>query len=76
MLASSIAAHEESTRALADALELDAMLRRSWEAGETSLTELLVVRAEVQSAVRAHLDRSRDVGIARVALEAALGTTR
>lgn len=67
------AALEESARSVAAADELDAMIEASWRAGESSLTELLVVRAEVQSARRAHLDRLRDAGLARVALQAALG---
>jgi cobalt-zinc-cadmium efflux system outer membrane protein len=71
-----VAALAESARAVDEAVELDAMLRRSWEAGETSLTELLIVGGEVAAALRAHLDRTRAAAHARVVLEAAVGGAR
>ena len=67
------AALRESERALTDVAELDAMARRSFEAGETSLSELLIIRAELLAAARAHTVRERDAAAARVALATALG---
>ncbi len=75
-LVSSQAALEESRRALADAQALDAMIQRSFQAGEIGLGELLLIRGELAVAARNHVVRERDAAAARLALEAALGGSR
>ena len=69
-----VAAAEELEREVLPRLdENEALSRRSYEAGQLSLPELLIIRRETLDTRRVHQDRLLDAVLAGVELEAAAG---
>jgi len=72
-----VAAAEELEREVLPRLdENEALSRRSYEAGQLGLPELLIIRRETLDTRRAHQDRLLDAALAGVELEAAAGVLR
>jgi cobalt-zinc-cadmium efflux system outer membrane protein len=67
------AAQEIEASALPLLDENEALARRSYEAGEMGLAELLIVRRETLDTRREYLDRLRDAAVARIDALAAAG---
>jgi cobalt-zinc-cadmium efflux system outer membrane protein len=56
--------------------ENEGLARRSYEAGQISLADWLVLRRELLETRRAHLEKQRDAAIARIELDAIAGVLR
>ena len=80
-LETALAVHDQRLAAVeeleANALPLldenESLARRSYEAGEMGLGELLLVRRETLALRRDHLDRLREAAVAAVAVQASAG---
>jgi cobalt-zinc-cadmium efflux system outer membrane protein len=62
--------------ALAQTEESDSLARRSYEAGQISLADWLILRRESLDLRRAYVEKLRDAAVARIELEAIAGVLR
>ncbi len=70
------AARELEQEALPMLVENEALVARSYESGQISLVDLMVIRAEVLQTRLEHLDRFLEAALSRVELESAAGVLR